>query len=163
MFLVFSLIVQHNEKVLKKSKDLRNLFFKIVDLTSQVVTWGQKEGGIYFIPWNHDRWWQRTNKLEYVFSFWWTNQELKQQSVNVELLKPTTPNICILCCLFTQTATWRPTHPILTSSVKEILKAITNTVSLGPSLLVVKKIIHVGRFFQQETVFWGWLAGPSPK
>ena len=37
-----------------------------------------------------------------------TNQELKQQSVKVELLKPTTPKICFLCHLFTKTGTWQP-------------------------------------------------------
>ena len=67
-------------------------FFEIFDLTSWFVTWGQKEGGISFGPWNHDRWQQRTHKFEYVFCCWLTNQELMQQTVKIELLKPTTAN-----------------------------------------------------------------------
>ena len=61
------------------------------------MTQGQTEGGIYLSPWNHDRWLsaQRTNKDDYVFSFGWKNQELKQYTVKVELLKPTTPKNCI--------------------------------------------------------------------
>ena len=70
---------------------------KIFDLTSRFVTRGQKEDGIYLGPWNQDRWMsqQRTHKFEYVFCCWWTNQELKQYTVKVELLKPTTPKNCI--------------------------------------------------------------------
>ena len=62
-----------NEKWPKKS--LFFLYWK-----SWFLTWGQKEGEIYLSPWNHDRWlspW-RTNKVEYICSFWWTNQEIVQ-------------------------------------------------------------------------------------
>ena len=31
----------------------------------------------------------------------------------------------------------------------------------GPSLGLVRTFIYGWRFFQQEWVFWGWLAGPS--
>ena len=48
------------------------------------------------------------------------------------------PKFAFLCRLLTQTATWRPNHPILTSSVTAILKAMTDTVFLGPSLGVVR-------------------------
>ena len=59
------------------------------------VTWGQKEGGISLSPSNHYRWLsrQRKSKTEYVFSFWWINQDFKQLSVKVKLLKPTTQKI----------------------------------------------------------------------
>ena len=79
MFSLFSSIFQHHEKVVEKNNDQRNHFFKTFDSMSWVVTLGQKEGGIYLSPWNHHRWLsqQRTNKAEYVFSFWWMNQELK--------------------------------------------------------------------------------------
>ena len=52
------------------------------------------------------------------------------------------PKKCILCRLLTQTATQRQNYTIFTSSVKAILKAMTDTVFLGPSLGVVglKKI-----------------------
>ena len=71
--------------------------FEIFYLMSWFVTQSQKESGIYLGPWNHDRWLsqQRTHTFEYVFSCWWTNQELKQETVKVELLKPTTPENCI--------------------------------------------------------------------
>ena len=39
-----------------------------------------------------------------------------------------------LCRFLTQTVTWQPNHTILTSSVKAILKAMIDTVFLGPSL-----------------------------
>ena len=44
------------------------------------MTQGQKEGGKYLGPWNHDRWLsqQRTHKFEYVFGCLGSNQELKQ-------------------------------------------------------------------------------------
>ena len=79
------------EQLSKKS--LFGNFYK----TSWLVTPGQKEGGVSFGPWNHDRWLsqQRSHKFEYVFCCWWRNQELKQETVKVELLKPTTPKKCI--------------------------------------------------------------------
>ena len=39
-----------------------------------------------------------------------------------------------LCRFWTQTATWRPNHTILTSNVKAILKAMIDTIFLGPSV-----------------------------
>ena len=44
------------------------------------------------------------------------------------------PKIAFLGHFLTQTATWQLNHTILTSSVKAILKAMTDTVFLGPSL-----------------------------
>ena len=43
------------------------------------MTRGLKECGIYLGPGKNDRWLsqQRTHKFEYIFSFWWTNQEPK--------------------------------------------------------------------------------------
>ena len=60
---------------------------------SLFVTRDQKEGGIYLGPWNHNIWLsqKRTHTFGYVFHCWWTNQELKQLIVKVELWKPTTP------------------------------------------------------------------------
>ena len=70
--------------------------------------------------------------------------------------------IAFLRRLLTQTATWRPNHIIFSSSVKAILKAMTDTDFLGPSLGVVRIFLFtVGGFFQQERVLWGWLPGPS--
>ena len=76
IFCVFSSIFQHPEKVMKKSNDQWNHFFQIVDLTTWFVTWGQKKGGIYLMPWNPDKWLspQRTHKVEYVSSFCWTKR-----------------------------------------------------------------------------------------
>ena len=76
----FSSTFQHHAKFMVNSNDLRNNFFLIFDLTSWFVTQGQKEGGISFGPWNHDRWLsqQRTHKFEYVYRCCWTNQEFKQ-------------------------------------------------------------------------------------
>ena len=71
------------------------------------------------------------------------------------------PQIVLLCCLSTKTATWPPNHIICTKSVEAILKAMTDTVSLGSSLEGSEFILYSGRFFQQERVLWGWLAGPS--
>ena len=84
----------------------KNHFFKMFDFMSWFLTWGQKEGG------NYDRWLtlQGTNKVEYVFIFWWTNQRLKQESVKVELFKPTTPKICIFM-LFVYTNSHLTTKP----------------------------------------------------
>ena len=44
------------------------------------------------------------------------------------------PKIAFSCRFWTQTATWQPNHTILTSSVEAILKAMIDTVFLGPSL-----------------------------
>ena len=76
------------------------------------MTQGQKEVGISFGPWNHDRWLsqQRTHKFEYVFRCWWTNQERKQYTVKVELLKPNTPKNCIFM-LFLDTNSHLTTKP----------------------------------------------------
>ena len=41
-----------------------------------------------------------------------------------------------------------------------ILKAMIDTFFLGPSLGGLR-FFNGGRFFQQERVLWGWLAGPS--
>ena len=58
------------------------------------------------------------------------------------------PKFAFLCRLLTQTATWRPNHQILTLSVTAILKAMTDTVFLGPTLGVVR-IFHL-----RLEVFW---------
>ena len=49
----------------------------------------KKENGI---NWNHDIWLsqQRTNKIGYALCCWWTNQELKQKTVKVQILRLTT-------------------------------------------------------------------------
>ena len=65
-------------------------------------------------------------KVKYVFNFWWTNQE--KWTEKVELLKPTTPKNFIFMPFVDQTTTWRPNHTILTLGVKEILKAMFDTV-----------------------------------
>ena len=53
---------------------------------------------------------QRTNKAEYVFIFWWANQELKQETVKVELLNLTKPEIFIFM-RFVDTDSQLPTKP----------------------------------------------------
>ena len=61
------------------------------------------------------------------------------------------PKFAFLCRLLTQTATWRPNHPILTSSVTAILKAMTDTVFLGPTLGVVRFFLfRLGGFFNKR-------------
>ena len=57
------------------------------------------------------------------------------------------PKIAFLCRFWTKTATWRQNHTILTSSVKAILKAMINTVFLGPRKGGVRT------FYQQWEVF----------
>ena len=49
----------------------------------------------------------------------------------------------------------------LNSSVQAILSAMIKMIFLGPSLGVVIIFIHCRRFFQQESILLGWLAGPS--
>ena len=44
------------------------------------------------------------------------------------------PKFAFLWHFWTQTATWRPNHTVLTSNVKAILKAMIDTFFLGPSL-----------------------------
>ena len=99
------------------------------------------------------------NILEYVFCCWWTNQELKQKAVKVELLKPTTPKNCIFMPFLDTNSllTTKPKH----FDIKAILKAIIDTVFLGPGLGGSYFFITGGRFFQRERVLWGWLSGPS--
>ena len=48
------------------------------------------------------------------------------------------PKFALLCCLLTQTATLGPNHQILTSSVKAILKALTDTFFVVSRLEVVR-------------------------
>ena len=71
------------------------------------------------------------------------------------------PKNAFFCRFWTQTATWRPNHTILTSSVKAILKAMIDTVFLGPSLGGSEVNKNGRSFLQKERVLWGWLAGPS--
>ena len=66
------------------------------------------------------------------------------------------PKFSFLCRLLTQTATGRPNHLILTLSVTAILKALTKTFFLGPTLRVVRIFSFGERFFQQERVLLGW-------
>ena len=59
-------------------------------------------------------------------------------------------------------ATWQPNHPILTSCVKAILKAMTDTGFLGPGLRIFRFFFIYGqKFLQQERVLLGCLADPS--
>ena len=64
----------------KENWPRKSLFHNFWLKMSWFMTQGQNEGGIYLSPWNHERWLSplRTHKSEYVFSFWWTNQELGQ-------------------------------------------------------------------------------------
>lgn len=57
------------------------------------------------------------------------------------------PKIALLCRFWTQTATWRPNHTILTSSVIAILKAMIDTVFLGPSSGGVRIFYERWEFF----------------
>ena len=137
-------------------------FLKKIYLTSWFVTQGQKEGGIYLGTWNQDRWLsqQRTHKFEYVFVVGEQIRSLSSIQSKLNFWNQLHPKIAFLCRFLTQTATWRPNHTILTSSVKAILKAMIDTVFLGPSLGGSEFVNNYGRFFQRERVLWGWLAGP---
>ena len=79
---------------------------------------------------------------------------LKLQLVKVELLKPSTPQNCILSYSLTQTATFQANHTILTLSVKAIFKAMTNMV-LGTRFSGVRTFHLLWEVFQQEREFWG--------
>ena len=139
-------------------------FFLIFDFTSWFVTQGQKEGGIYFGPWNHERWLsqQRTHKFEYVSFVGEQIRSLSRKQSKLNFWNQLHPKIAFLCRFWTQKATWRPNHTILTSSVKAILKAMIDTFFWGPSLGGGSELcIKGGRFFQRERVLCGWLAGPS--
>ena len=71
------------------------------------------------------------------------------------------PKFAFLCRLLNKTATWRPNHPTLKSSVTAILKAITDTV-FGIKFRGGQTNLFTGwMFFQWERVLWGWLPGPS--
>ena len=87
-----------------------------------------------------------------------------QYIAKVELLKSTTPKNCILLCLFTQTATWQLNSAILISGIKLIMKAMTKTLFLRPTLGVdghnfVLKIQE--KKFQHEKLLLWRLSGPS--
>ena len=71
------------------------------------------------------------------------------------------PKIAFLCRFWTQTVKWRSNHTIGTSSVKVTLKAILDTVFWDQFKGGSELFINSGKFFQQERVLWGWLAGPS--
>ena len=128
------------------------------------MTWGQKGGGKYLGPWNHDRWLsqQRTHKFEYVFGCLWINQELKQQTVKVKLLKPTTPKNCIFMP-FLDTNSHLTTKPYNFD-----IKCQSNSESYdqhgfcGTKFRAGSEFFNDGgSFLQRERVLWGWLAGPS--
>ena len=55
-----------------------------------------------------------------------------------------------LCHFWTQTATWWQNHTILTSSFKEILKAMIDTVFMEPSLGGSEFFDKGGRFLQRH-------------
>ena len=65
------------------------------------------------------------------------------------------PKIVFVCRFWTKTATWKPNHTILTSSVTATLKAMTDTVILD------KALEWQDFFLFTERVLWGWLARPS--
>ena len=97
----------------------------------------------------------------FVFCFWWTNQELKQWTVTVELLKQTTPKNCIFMP-FLDTNIHLTTKPYnFDIKCQSNSKSYDRHVFLGPILERVRIFINSWRFFQQERVLWGWLAGPS--
>ena len=116
------------------------------------MTWDQKEGGIKLSPWNHDRWLspQRTHEVKYVFSSWWSNQELKLEIIKVKPLKFTTPKHCT-CILFVDTNRHLTTKPLnFYIKCQAIMKAMINTVFFGQSLEVVRTFNLGWDFFQPE-------------
>ena len=103
---------------------------------SRFVTRGQKEGRISYGLWNHDRWLSNKGHTN-LNSFSVVGEQIRGLSSKQSKLNfwnQLHPKIALLCCFWTQTATWRTNHTILTSSVKAILKAMVDTVFWGPSL-----------------------------
>ena len=95
------------------------------------------------------------------FCFWWTNQEPKQLTVKVELLKQTTPKNCIFMLFL-----WANSH-LMTKPYNFDIKCKSNSESYDQHSFFVTKfmggqtnLLTVGGFFQRERVLWGWLAGP---
>ena len=127
------------------------------------MTRGQKKGEIYVGPQKHDKWLsqQKTHKFEYVSVVDEQIRSLSSKQSKLNFWNQLHPKIALLCRFWTQTATWRPNHTILTSSVIAILKAMINTVFLRPNLGGVRIFINGGNFLQRERVLWGRLAGPS--
>ena len=130
----------------------KNHFFNFFDLTSWLVTQGQTEGWIYLSPWNHARWQspQRKTKLNLFSVLDEQIKSLKSKQSKFNFWNRLNPKFAFLWHLLTQTATWRPNHLIWTSSVTLILKAMADTVFLGPRLGVVKKnLFTLGGFFNE--------------
>ena len=128
------------------------------------MTWGQKEGGIYLGPWNHDRWMSQKKDTQIccfpllgnksgagpVNSQSWTfetnyTQKLHFYAISRHKQPPDNQTIKF----------W---HQVS----KKFYDMIT-TVFLGPSWGGGSEFFINGGsfFFQRERVLWSWLAGPS--
>ena len=124
-FLVFFSIFQHHEKVVLKSNDMRNHFFPFFDLSLEA----KKRVEFIWVPeiMPDDRARKGQTKLN-MFSI--LDEQIKSISNKQAKLnfcnRPNWKFAC-LCRSLTQTATWRPNQPILTSSITAILKAMTDT------------------------------------
>ena len=134
----FLLNISTSWKICVKEQWLKKSLFWSFWLNVMICDLRQKkEGGISFGPSNHDRWLiqQRMHKFEYVLCCCWTNYSLSSKQSKLNFWNQLHPKIAFLCCFWTQTATWRPSHTILTSSVKAVLKAMRLT---GWSLSLLK-------------------------
>ena len=118
------------------SNYLRNHFFTKCDLTSWLVTRGQKEGIYIWVPeiMINDLVHKGLTKLN-IFSVF--SEQIKSVFSKQSKLKFWNwphPKIAFVCRFLTQTANWWPNYTFLTSSVNAIQKSMTDTVFFGTKL-----------------------------
>ena len=121
----------------------------IFDLTLWFVTRGQKEGGISFGPWNHDRWLSQQIRR-------WSSKQSKLTFWN-----QLHPEIAFLCRFWTP-VTCRQTIQFWHQVSKQFWK-LWSTRFFGDQVKGGSEFCIKGwKFFQWERLLCGWLAGPSP-
>ena len=125
---------------------------------SWFVTRGQKEGGIYLGPWNHD-WVNKGHTNLNMFSVIGEKiRSLGGKHSKLNFWNQLHPKIAFLCCFWTETATLRQfSHQLSKQFWKPWSTRFFRDQVTGASEFFIK----IGRFFQRERVLWGWLADPS--
>ena len=121
--------------------------------TSWFVTQGQKRVDYIWVPeilmddWVH----KRHTKLNMLPVFIEQIRSLCRKLSKFNFWIRLHSKSALSCRLLTQISTWQQNHIIFTSSVKAILKAMTDTVYFGPSLGVVRILFFmVGGFFNKR-------------
>ena len=111
-----------------------------------------------------DDWFNKGNtNLNMCFCCWWTNQELKQKIVRVDLLKPTTAKKWHFYAVPGHKQP--PDNQIIQfwHQVPKQFWKLWPTHFFGTEFKGGHNVfIYSGRLSQRERVLWGWLAGSSP-